>query len=107
MVTLSETAAGKIKEILAQEGKTGWALKLGVQGGGCSGMEYVMDFAQTPSAEEKVFEDKGVKLFVNAQSEGVLKGVVIDYEEGLTGAGFKIQNPNSKGSCGCGHSFEA
>lgn len=107
MVTFSDVAAGKIKEILAQEGKTGWALKLGVQGGGCSGFEYVMDFAQIPAADDKVFEDKGLKIFVDPNSEKVLQGSVVDYEEGLTGAGFKIQNPNSKGSCGCGHSFEA
>jgi iron-sulfur cluster assembly protein len=104
-ITVTDKAAEKLKELLAQEGKgPEFGLRLGVQGGGCSGMSYFMDF-DTAQPNDRVFEHQGVKVVVDPKSILYLSGSVLDYAEGLMGSGFSIKNPNVKGSCGCGHSF--
>ena len=105
MITLTDKAAEKVSTLLEQEGKTNYGLRLKVVGGGCSGMSYAMDFEPQAAQEDKVYEDHGVKLFVDPQSVQYIDGAQVDYTEALTGAGFTIKNPNAKGSCGCGHSF--
>ena len=105
MITLTDKAAEKVSKLLEQEGKTHYGLRLKVVGGGCSGMSYAMDFEPQAAQEDKVYEDHGVKLFVDPQSVQYIDGAQVDYTEALTGAGFTIKNPNAKGSCGCGHSF--
>ena len=105
MITLTDKAAEKVSKLLEQEGKTNYGLRLKVVGGGCSGMSYAMDFEPQAAQEDKVYEDHGVKLFVDPQSVQYIDGAQVDYTEALTGAGFTIKNPNAKGSCGCGHSF--
>lgn len=105
-LTISPKAAAKLKELLASEKKdpatTG--LRLGVQGGGCSGLTYVMEF-DAKRDTDRIFTLDGVQVFVDPKSILYMSGSVLDYNEGLMGSGFSIKNPNVKGSCGCGHSF--
>ena len=105
-VGLTAGAAARLKELLAKEHKdpatTG--LRLGVQGGGCSGMSYLMDLDVTAEGDFVVERD-GVKVFVDPKSLQFLKGTTLDYKEGLMQSGFAITNPNEKGRCGCGESF--
>ncbi len=103
-ITLTETAAARVKEFLANRGK-GIGLRLGVRTTGCSGMAYVLEFADEVEPEDKVFESKGVKVVVDPKSLLYLDGTELDYgKEGLN-EGFKFNNPNVKDTCGCGESF--
>lgn len=104
-IALSDSAIKKFAELMEKEGKAGWGLKFSVEPGGCSGFSYVMDFAQNPEANEKTITEKGMKVFVDKEVFAMVKGVRIDYTDGLQGSGFKISNPNAQGSCGCGKSF--
>src|SRR5262245_5395186 len=105
MVMLSDKAAEKIKEIRGEESiEEGYALRLKVQGGGCSGFSHDLYFDQ-PQETDRPFEVKGVKLICDEMSLMYLLGTEIDYVEGLHGAGFKFNNPNVKSTCGCGSSF--
>ena len=106
MVTVTEAAAAKLKDLIAREGAEGQALRVRVRGGGCSGYEYQLAF-DTPQEGDQVFEQGGVKVVIDPKSLLFLAGSEIDFQDGLTGAGFAIKNPNSKGSCGCGQSFQA
>lgn len=103
-IHLTKAAADKFKEILAEEGKSGWGLRFGDHPGGCGGYEYELDFSQKPSEDDAVFVSHGVEVHVNKNILHRLIGSEIDYHEGLRGAGFKISNPNAKSSCGCGSS---
>jgi iron-sulfur cluster insertion protein len=107
MITITEKAAGKVKEIAEAESLAGQGLRLRVVGGGCSGFSYDLYFEDKLGEMDEEFESNGVKLYVDPMSFQYLEGVEIDYVEGLHGAGFKFNNPNSKGSCGCGSSFSA
>src|SRR5262245_26789582 len=107
MVRLTPRATEMVKEIRKSDGAESHGLRVRVVAGGCSGFSYDLYFDEQPSAEDKVFEQDGVKIFVDNLSYRYLEGVEIDYVEGLTGAGFKFNNPQSKGSCGCGKSFNA
>ena len=103
-ITLTQTAADRIISFLDNRGK-GVGLRLGVKTSGCSGMAYVIEFADEVGAEDEVFEDKGVKVLVDPKSLIYLDGTELDYaKEGLN-EGFKFNNPNVKDSCGCGESF--
>lgn len=105
MITMTEKAAEKVQTLLQQEGKAGYALRLRVVGGGCSGYSYSMDFEQGTAEGDATFEDHGVKIVVDPKSLPMVDSCQVDWVDGLTGAGFSISNPNAKGSCGCGHSF--
>ena len=105
MVTFTDKAADKLKQLLTQENKLTYGLRLKVVGGGCSGMSYAMDFEEQAALSDNVYEDHGMKIFVDLQSNQYVEGAQVDYTDALTGAGFTIRNPNAKGSCGCGHSF--
>ncbi len=107
MITITEKAAGKVKEIAEAENLQGQGLRLRVVGGGCAGFTYDLYFEDKLGEMDEQFESNGVKLYVDPMSFQYLEGVEIDYIEGLHGAGFKFNNPNSKGSCGCGSSFSA
>lgn len=107
MITLTDKAANKVKEILINEKRPTSALRVGVKGGGCSGFTYVLDFEDKAQDTDQVFEDKGVKILVDAKSFVYLSGIQLDYTDGLSGEGFKFQNPNATRSCGCGSSFQA
>jgi iron-sulfur cluster insertion protein len=105
MVALSDKAAEKVKEIRAEESiEESYALRLKVQGGGCSGFSYDLYFDQAQESD-RAFDVKGVKLICDQMSLMYLMGTEIDYVEGLHGAGFKFNNPNVKSTCGCGSSF--
>lgn len=106
MVTVTEAAATKLKDLIAREGAEGQALRVRVRGGGCSGYEYQLAF-DTPQEGDQVFEQGGVKVVIDPKSLLFLAGSEIDFQDGLSGAGFAIKNPNAKGSCGCGQSFQA
>jgi iron-sulfur cluster assembly accessory protein len=105
MVQLTEVAAGKVKEIMAQQNPVPTVLRVAVVGGGCSGFSYHMAFDNQENPSDNVYEFDGVKLVVDQMSEMYLDGVQIDYIETLEGAGFKFNNPNVKSTCGCGSSF--
>jgi iron-sulfur cluster assembly protein len=103
-ITLSEAAAEHVNNFLANRGK-GVGLRLGVKTTGCSGMAYVLEFVDEPNPEDTVFEDHGVKVFVDPKSLVYLDGTELDYaKEGLN-EGFQFNNPNVKDMCGCGESF--
>ena len=105
-LSISPRAASKLKELLAAEKKDPAlvGLRLGVQGGGCSGLTYLMEF-DAKRETDRVFSLDGVSVFVDPKSILYMSGSILDYNEGLMGSGFSIKNPNVKGSCGCGHSF--
>lgn len=105
MVTLTEKATEKVKTLQQQEGKVGFALRLKVVGGGCSGYSYALDFEEKPAEGDAVFETSGVKVIVDPKSLPMVDHSEVDWIDAMTGAGFTIKNPNAKGSCGCGHSF--
>ena len=107
MVTLTETAAKKISDLRLEEGKPEWGLRIRIVGGGCSGMSYELGWDDTPVEGDNVVETAGVKVFVDSHSAPYLQGSEIDYvDNNMLGAGFAINNPNVKSSCGCGSSHQ-
>ena len=106
-IAVTDKAAEKLCELMVAEKKdpTVYGLRLGVQGGGCSGLTYFMDF-DTPRDDDKIFANKGARVLVDPKSILYVSGSILDYSEGLMGAGFQIKNPNVKSSCGCGSSFQ-
>ena len=103
-ITITDAAAERVKNFLASRGE-GVGLRLGVRTSGCSGMAYVIEFADEVAAEDSVFEAAGVKVIVDKKSLVYLEGTELDYtKEGLN-EGFKFNNPNVANSCGCGESF--
>ena len=105
LATLTDTAAAKVKAMMAKEGKEGYALRFGVATGGCAGLSYELKFQKNPYDNDIVFEQKGLKVIVNQESVEFIKGIEIDYVDTLRESGFKYSNPNAKSSCGCGTSF--
>ena len=102
MITITEAAADKVKELMDPH-STG--LRVAVQGGGCSGFTYKLEFETASKEKDRVIEDKGITLFVDPKSFLYLMGTEINYIETLTGAGFKFENPSARRVCGCGESF--
>lgn len=105
MVSLTDKAAEKVKEIAEAEGLLGQGLRLQVKGGGCSGFQYDLYFEEQATDMDQVVDSHGILLFVDPLSLQYLEGTQIDYVESLHGAGFKFENPQVKGTCGCGSSF--
>lgn len=106
-VKLTELAASKVKELLAERQMEDHGLRIGVRGGGCSGNSYFMEFAEKAEPGDLTFETHGVKLFVDQRSMMLLAGTEVDFVTGLMGSGFKFNNPNVRHSCACGESFTA
>jgi iron-sulfur cluster assembly protein len=106
MISITDKGAEKVREFLeAQQADTALAgLRVGVRGGGCSGFQYQLAFDEQRDSD-LVFEDHGLKLLVDNESLQFVSGSVIDYQESLQGAGFKVENPNVVAACGCGSSF--
>ena len=102
MITLTESAAKKIKTLLAQKKETG--IRAAVQGGGCSGFTYQLKF-DNQNEKDKIIESHGVNVYVDPKSFLYLMGTMIDFVDELNQAGFKFINPNAKRTCGCGESF--
>jgi iron-sulfur cluster assembly accessory protein len=107
MINVTETAATKINELLAEENKPGAGLRVFVQGGGCSGFQYglMIDEGEGDASSDQVFEVNGVRLMVDPISIRYLKGAEVDFVDNVAGGGFTIRNPNAKSTCGCGSSF--
>ena len=108
MVTLTENAISEIKRLMEAQSLENVGLRVGVKGGGCSGLSYTLNFDPEIRAEEdQVFEVSGIKVVVDSKSLLYLEGTTLDYMNGLAGTGFKFVNPNATRSCGCGSSFSA
>jgi iron-sulfur cluster assembly protein len=104
-IQLSEKAAARIRVMIGERGTPAGGLRLGVQGGGCSGLEYVVAWADTPNDRDLVVERDGGRLIVDVRSAKFLAGTVVEWRSSLMQSGFVFQNPNVKGSCSCGESF--
>tara|TARA_Y100000588_G_scaffold311522_1_gene337611 strand:+ start:4961 stop:5284 length:324 start_codon:yes stop_codon:yes gene_type:complete len=105
VLTVTESAAEKIQTLLEREGRDDFGLRMRVVGGGCSGLQYKLEFEETPNDDTNVIESYGVRVFIDMKSALYLAGSELDYDDGLMGQGFKINNPNAKNQCGCGESF--
>jgi iron-sulfur cluster assembly protein len=104
-VTLTERAAEMVRKAMEQEEMNEHGLRVGVLGGGCSGLQYLLDFSENATPEDFVDEQHGIAVFVDGFSAGHLSGTVIDYVDSIQGSGFKFENPNIQRTCGCGSSF--
>jgi iron-sulfur cluster assembly accessory protein len=107
MVNLTETAVGKVREILETQDPRPAGLRISVVGGGCSGFTYSMAFENSPGMLDKTYTYDGLKVFVDQARMLYLDGAEVDYVESLEGSGFKFNNPQVKSTCGCGSSFSA
>ncbi len=105
-IAVTDKAAQKIKLFAQKEGiEEEFGLRVGVKGGGCSGLLYTLSVEKEPGSEDKIIENHGVKVFIDKKSYIFLAGTELDFSDGLNGKGFVFQNPNAKKSCGCGNSF--
>jgi iron-sulfur cluster assembly protein len=108
MIQITETAARKIKSLMAKQGITDGGLRVGVKGGGCSGLSYTFGWEREARLGDEVFEGpEGAKIFIDRKSYLFLNGTTLDYDTALLTQGFVFHNPNAKHSCGCGSSFGA
>ncbi len=103
-ISLTKRAADKYLQILSDDEKIGWGLRFADKAAGCSGFEYILDYSEKAKPEDEIFTSHGVEIHVNKKIVSRLLGSEIDYVDGLNGSGFKISNPNAKGSCHCGKS---
>jgi iron-sulfur cluster assembly protein len=104
MVTLTDTATSKVKELMNGQAEDDTGLRVAIRGGGCSGFQYALAFDQKREGDE-VFEYSDIKLLIDSESLPFVDGSEVDYVEGLQGAGFAVNNPNVVAACGCGQSF--
>ena len=105
IITITPTAAEKVRELLTQENDPSLALRIFVAGGGCSGLQYGMTLDEEQDGDT-VISQGGLKVLVDEMSLGYINGSEVDYVDSLMGAGFTVNNPNAVSSCGCGHSFK-
>ena len=105
MITITDSAAVKIRELAPADMQAKYALRMRVVGGGCSGLQYQMGLEEEQNPNDKVFVSNGVRVFIDMKSALYLAGAEVDYIDGLMQSGFKISNPNAKTTCGCGQSF--
>jgi iron-sulfur cluster assembly protein len=106
MVTVTDNAARKIQELMAEESEVS-VLRIAIQGGGCSGFQYALGFDRGPQDGDNEIESNGVRVVIDPFSAPYLTGSEIDFVDALMGAGFAINNPNVQAACGCGSSFQA
>ncbi|HLV59907.1 MAG TPA: iron-sulfur cluster assembly accessory protein [Fredinandcohnia sp.] len=104
-IRIDVSAAQRIRKLLEDRGTPEAGLRIRVRGGGCTGLKYDMEFADAPAERDRVFEEHGVRIYVDPKSYIFLIGTVLSYHQGLLESGFKLENPNVKKSCGCGESF--
>lgn len=105
MLQVTEKAKEKVAEILTTENRLGHGLRVQVVGGGCSGFQYGLTFAEASNPSDSVIDCGSFKVYVDAASAQYLDNATVDYIDGLNGSGFKIENPEAKSTCGCGSSF--
>jgi iron-sulfur cluster assembly protein len=104
-IEISEKAAARIRALSSEKGTPRGGLRLGVKGGGCSGLSYFIDWASEPARLDQVIERDGARVFVDPKSAVFLQGTTIDWQQTLMQTGFVFRNPNVKSACGCGESF--
>ncbi len=105
MINVTENAKKQAVRLMQDEGKDGYFIRVGVQGGGCSGLMYQLELDNEDREGDKSFEDNGIKIVVDKKSFLYLIGTTLDYSGGLNGKGFVFKNPNADRTCGCGESF--
>ena len=105
-ITLSNSAATRIKEIMSKDEKNSLGVRVGVKSGGCAGMSYIMEYAKKINPNDEVIEDKGVKVFVDSGAIMYLLGTEMDYKKEEFSSTFVFKNPNETERCGCGESFK-
>jgi len=106
-ITVTKAAVKRLKAVMYSDNKENHFLRMSVEGGGCSGMTYKMDFEQQKNEFDKIFESNGLNIVCDLKSWLYLKDIEIDYSDDLLNGGFKIKNPNAERTCGCGTSFSA
>ena len=106
VITLSNNAAIRIKEIMSKDDNKSIGVRVGVKSGGCAGMSYVMEYAKEAKKNEEIIEDKGVKVFIDANAVMYLLGTEMDYKKDKFSSQFIFKNPNETERCGCGESFK-
>jgi iron-sulfur cluster assembly protein len=106
-ITMTEAALKEVKRLMNVQGITEGGLRVGIKGGGCSGLSYTINFDDKIGQHDSVFEMDGVKLIVDAKSAIYLQGTQLDFQKDLMGGAFKFINPNAQKTCGCGESFSA
>ena len=107
VITLSEAALKEVKRLMNVQGLTEGGLRLGVKGGGCSGLSYTINFDEKIGQYDQVYDFDGVNVYIDPKSLIYLHGMTLDYKESLMQSGFVFENPNAKKNCGCGTSFSA
>jgi iron-sulfur cluster assembly protein/iron-sulfur cluster insertion protein len=105
VITVTDSAASKVKELIEAEGDPGLALRVAVRPGGCSGFSYEMFFDSDVAPDDVFNEVDGIRVVSDPSSAQMLTGATLDFKDGLQGAGFSINNPNAQRTCGCGQSF--
>ena len=106
IITLSDSAAERIKQIMSSDKNNSIGVRIGVKSGGCAGMSYIMEYAKTSKPNDEVIEDKGVKVFVDPGAIMYLLGTKMDYKTEEFSSSFVFKNPNETERCGCGESFK-
>ena len=106
IITLSQRAADRIREIMSKDNNNSKGLRIGVKSGGCAGMEYVLEYAKEKNLNEEIIEDKGVKVFIDPSAVMYLLGTQMDYKKEQFSSSFVFNNPNETERCGCGESFK-
>ena len=106
VIKLSDNAANRIKEIMSKADNTAIGVRVGVKSGGCAGMSYMMEYAKEAKRNEEIIEDKGVKVFIDANAVMYLLGTEMDYKTDKFSSQFVFKNPNETERCGCGESFK-
>jgi iron-sulfur cluster assembly protein len=106
IITLSDNAAQRIKEIMASAKDTSIGVRIGVKSGGCAGMSYVMEYAKSSNSNDEIIEDKGVKVLIDPSAVMYLLGTEMDYKKEELSSTFVFKNPNETERCGCGESFK-
>ena len=106
IISLSENAAKRIKEIISSAEKNSLGVRIGVKSGGCAGMSYVMEYAKEINPNDEIIEDKGVKVFIDSAAVMYLLGTEMDYKKDNFSTSFTFNNPNETERCGCGESFK-
>lgn len=106
MITMTPKAIEEVKKLMQQQvPNEGAGLRVGVKGGGCSGLSYFLDFEKEPRKDDKILEFDGIKVYMDPKSAIYLSGTQLDFSDGLNGTGFNFSNPNAQRTCGCGSSF--
>lgn len=105
MITVTEAAKKQALRLMEDDGKPNAFIRVGVEGGGCSGLMYKLEFDEVQKDDDKVFENNGIKVVVDKKSYLYLVGTTLDFSGGLNGKGFVFSNPNAERTCGCGESF--